>query len=170
MTLKLVGAFFVLFGCGSCGFSIAASEKREEYALRQIVRALEYMDCDLQFHQSPLPQLCSNTAVILSGQVRCLFETLAKYLNEQAAPDASCCMRSAIKEHQDLPKRVQTAMQDLGDTLGLFDLPGQLKGIASVKALCYEGIRELSENRASRLRSYQTLGLCTGAALAILFL
>ena len=39
-----------------------------------------------------------------------------------------------------------------------------LKEEMKLKIIC-----ELSENKSNRLRSYQALGLCVGAALAILF-
>ena len=56
----------------------------------------------------------------------------------------------------------------LGQTLGRFDLPGQLKGIKAVQESCRRELARLERNRDARLRSYQTLGLCAGAALVIL--
>lgn len=170
MSFKIFGAILVIFGCGGCGFSMAAAQKREEHSLRQLLRGLEYMDCELQFRQTPLPQLCRGTAGILTGTVRCVLEKLAQELDRQVAPDAGCCMNAAIAACPNLPPRVRIALTELGSTLGLFDLPGQLRGMEAVKSMCHEGIQELSQNRTSRLRSYQTLGLCAGAALAILFL
>jgi hypothetical protein len=49
-------------------------------------------------------------------------------------------------------------------------LEGQLQGIASVHSACERTLEQLSNNREMRLRSYQTLGLCVGAALVILFI
>jgi len=48
-------------------------------------------------------------------------------------------------------------------------MEGQLKGLESVRQECRRQVETLSYNRDARLRSYQTLGLCAGAALAILF-
>ena len=170
MSLKIIGAVLILSGCGGFGFAMAASQKREEHSLRQIVRALEYMQCELQFRQTPLPQLCYNVSSILTGQIRLVFLQLVNELNQQIAPDATYCMKAAVSAFPGLPHRVKEALEELGSTLGMFDLPGQQRGMAAVAAMCHEGICELSQNRSSRLRSYQTLGLCTGAALVILFL
>lgn len=170
MTIKLIGAALVLCGCGGFGFSMAAAQRREEQSLRQILRAMEYMDCELQFRQTPLPQLCRNTSRVLSGPVRLVFQELASRMDRQAAPDVQGCMDGALSCFPGLGNRAREALTQLGDTLGLFDLPGQLRGFAAVAEVCREGIAELSENRGMRLRSYQTLGLCAGAALAILFL
>jgi hypothetical protein len=40
----------------------------------------------------------------------------------------------------------------------------------SVQEFCQREMEILSTNRANRLRSYQTLGLCAGAAMVILFI
>ena len=58
----------------------------------------------------------------------------------------------------------------LGRWLGRFDLDGQLKGLDAVRQECRRHLEELNNNREVRLRSYQTLGLCAGAAIAILFI
>ena len=46
---------------------------------------------------------------------------------------------------------------------------GQILGLEAVRSHCRSELDALSANQDERLRSYQTLGLCTGAALAILF-
>ena len=61
-------------------------------------------------------------------------------------------------------------LRQLGKTLGRFDLEGQLQGLQAVCAACLEARDSLQKDRDTRLRSYRTLGLCAGAALAILFL
>ena len=55
------------------------------------------------------------------------------------------------------------------DQIGRFDLEGQLQGLESVRVYCRDQLDNLAKDRDVRLRSYQTLGLCAGAALAILF-
>ena len=63
----------------------------------------------------------------------------------------------------------QTFMQ-LGESLGRFDLPGQLRGLEAIRRETEQTLQEVHAQRENRLRSYQTLGLCAGASLAILFL
>ena len=69
-----------------------------------------------------------------------------------------------------IPGRLRRLIYQLGKSLGRFDLPGQLKGIAAAKESCKRELRELERNREQRLRSYRTLGLCAGAALAVLLI
>ena len=170
MTIKLIGAFLVFAGCGGFGFAMAASHRREETALRQYLMALEFMECDLSCRLTPLPQLCRTTANTVSGCVHTLFLRLAEELEAQVAPDASSCVRAAVAATPGLPDTLGEQFLELGTSLGRFDLAGHLKGLQCAAARAKLSLDSLSENRDSRLRSYQTLGLCAGAALAILFL
>ena len=94
---------------------------------------------------------------------------LSKCLDEQVFSDASYCMEVAL-ERENLPRSVTGIHKMLGQTLGSYDLAGQMGELAAVKGACQEALDSLRENISQRLRSYQTLGLCAGAALAILLM
>lgn len=170
MTIKLMGAFLVFAGCGGFGFAMASAHRREEQELRQLLIALEFMECELSCRMTPLPHLCRSASNVVTGTVRSFFRHLADEMDAQVSPDAASCVRAALGQCAGLSRTVSVQMEELGNTLGLFDLPGQLRGLGSASARCRLALEELSRNRDSRLRSYQTLGLCAGAALAILFL
>lgn len=170
MNVKLIGAVLIIAGCGGVGFSMAAAHRREEGALRHLISALDYMGWELQYRLTPLPELCRSAAAESSGCVRQALNNLATELESQIAPDAAACMNAALAKTPKLPPRVRKLMLSLGSSLGRFDLPGQMKGLESTRQLCRHELEELSTDRNVRLRSYQTLGLCAGSALAILFL
>lgn len=169
MSYKWIGAVLVIVGCGGFGFSLAASHKKEEGSLRQLNRILNFMACELQYRLTPLPELCRQAAKEGKGTLSEVFLNLARELDWQVSPDVSCCMITALRRSHDLPQRTRKRMLELGRTLGRFDLAGQLKGLEALETACRQDLEELSKNRDVRLRSYQTLGLCAGAALAILF-
>lgn len=168
MTGKWIGVCLIICACGGMGFSIAAASKREENALRQLIGALDYMECELQFHMTPLPELCRQAGVEAKGIIQTVFEALSKELESKISPDVESCVRGALCG-LDIPKKVRQAFEILGSSLGRFDVEGQIRGLEAVRAYCRRELEALSQNRDSRLRSYQTLGLCAGAALAILF-
>lgn len=170
MSFKILGAVLVIASCGGFGFIVAATHKREERSLRQMITALEHMRCELQYHLTPLPELCRQAATQSGGAVRAVFSNLATELENQISPDVERCMRAALCKVKDIPKLTYDAMTQLGRSLGRFDIDGQLIGLEAVKQTCGRGVESLSQNREIRLRSYQTLGLCAGAALAILFI
>lgn len=170
MSMKIIGAILIIAGCGGVGFSMAAAHRREERALRQLIGALDYMGCELQYHLTPLPQLCRAVATETGGSVGQVFLALASELETQISPDAASCMDAAVSKYPKLPHRIRKNMTQLGVSLGRFDLVGQLRGIGSARQMCRRDLEELSKDREQRLRNYQTLGLCAGSALAILFL
>lgn len=168
--VKIIGAIMVFCGCGGFGFAMAAAYRREERLLEQLCRGLEYMNCELSCRLTPLPQLCRNTANAVNGQIRWVFETLAEELERQVAPDAACCMAAVLATGQAMPGSVVEILNQLGQTLGRFDLPGQLRGIEACAQRGKMEMERMALDRGNRVRSYQTLGLCAGAALAIILL
>lgn len=169
MNLKLVGAVLIIGGCAGVGFSMAAAHRREEAALRQLIGALDYMGCELQYHLTPLPELCRKAAGECTGAVKQVLLQLSAELEGQIAPDATSCMNAAIARTPRLPQRTRKNLLALGSSLGRFDLQGQLSGLDNARNQCRRELDALSKDRDVRLRSYQTLGLCAGSALAILF-
>ena len=170
MTVKLVGAMLIVAGCGGFGMLIAANYRREERALRQLLGCLDYMECELQYRLTPLPELCRQAAKESAGPVRAVFAALAEELEDQISPDAERCASAALARVKDLPSSARRCLSQLGASLGRFDLPGQLKGLEGVRAACRAELERLGKNRDVRLRSYETLSLCAGAALAMLLL
>ena len=170
MIYKWIGAAFIVVSCGCVGLSMVVRHKREESYLRQLITTLDYMECELQYRLTPLPDLCRQAGQEGYGIVGSVFTRLGEELEAQIAPDVGSCMVKVRAQYGELPDSVSQVLLQLGQTLGRFDLPGQLKGLETVRTTCRHRLRELSENREPRLRSYQTLGLCAGAALAILLI
>lgn len=159
----------IFFGCTGFGFAMAAASRREEEQLRQLLRALEYMSCELSYRMTPLPSLCRGAAEGSSGLVGAFFLELARELERQTAPDVQVCVYEVL-QRLTASKEMRRLLSELGATLGRFDLPGQLRGLESSIHSSEAELRRIREGAADRRRSYQTLGLCAGAAMAILFL
>lgn len=168
--MKWIGALLVIAGCGGFGLALAVSHRKTENTLRQLINALDFMECELRYRLTPLPQLCRQTAAERSGCIRSVFSILAQELEDQISPDVKSCMNAAIAKSGELPPQVKKILLTLGQTLGRFDIDGQLTGLNAARQECRAELEGLTQNRDVRLRSYQTLGLCAGAALAILFL
>lgn len=168
MMIKIIGVVLTVMGCGSVGFQIAANYRREEKSLKQLLQILEYMECELQYRLTPLPELCRQVAKTFRHTPSRVFSDLAKELESQISPDVACCMAAVLHKSRDIPPITKYILGNLGASIGKFDLNGQLKGLNSAGEECKRNLDALSNDRDARLRSYQTLGLCAGAALAIL--
>ncbi len=169
MILKLIGAVFVIASCGGVGFRMAADHRFEERNFRQLIGVLDYMECELQYRLTPLPQLCRQASKESGGLLGKVFCELAVEMEAQVSPDVAMCMTTAVEKTAKLSPLVREELLLLGRSVGRFDMEGQLKGLESARQDCRRRLEALSYNRDTRLRSYQTLGLCAGAALAILF-
>lgn len=167
--IKWIGALFVIGSCGMFGLSMAASHRREEMALHQMMAALDYMQCELQYRLTPLPDLCRQAGQHNRNLIGNILLMLAREMDCCISPDAERCIEAALSSGAELPRRSRQAFEMLGSTLGCFDVEGQVRGLDAVRSFCQRELDALALNRDSRLRSYQTLGFCAGAAIAILF-
>lgn len=170
MYIKWIGACLIVAGCCGCGCSIAAAAKREERLIRQLQRLLLFMESELEYRLTPLPELCAMTAEEAGGVLRNIFRSLSVELTRQYAPSAASCMGEVLQQTSHLPGRIRKHLAYLGRSLGRFDLTGQLSGIRAVEQACRDDLERLHTNWDVRLRSYRTLGICAGAALVILFI
>ena len=169
MMFKWIGAVLVVAGCGAAGFAIAGAYRQEEKELRQLTAALDFMSCELQYRLTPLPDLCRLASREISGLSGKVLAGIALELESKLKPQVDDCVLEAMCQAGDLPRRLREAFLLMGSSLGRFDVEGQIKGLDAVRAYCRRELEIMASGRENRLRSYQTLGICAGAALAILF-
>ena len=167
MILRTIGAVLLVGACGSFGFLMGAHYRREIQMLRQLLGALQEMECELKYRLTPLPELCIIAGWASRGKLRALFRCLGQTLECGACTEISGCMNGLLQT-MDIPPRTGKCLKELGKSLGRFDLEGQLQGLQAVKGQCRKYLEEMESHRTERTRSYQTLGLCAGAALVIL--
>ena len=169
MDYKWIGAVLIIAGCGGFGFSLAFDHRKEERNLQSILRILDFMASELHFRGTPLPELCRSASTLCKNSPGQVFSRLAQELESRQNPEVSTCMSAAL-ESTNISGQALEILRLLGNSMGRFDLEGQLKGLEECRNNCRRQLEELAKNRDSRLRNYQTLSLCAGAALAILLI
>jgi len=168
--IKVLGAILVIAAGGCVGLILASNYKNQVRTLRQFLFSLEHMNSELQFHLTPLPELCRHMAEITSGCLSDFYCNLASELESQVLPDAASCVNAVLSVRRDLPSYTREMLHALGVTLGRFDLNGQLKDIELLHQQCLQKLTNLVTEQDRRIRNYQAFGLCTGAALAIVLI
>lgn len=166
MEFRLIGVVFLIVGCSLCGFKMASDYRKEILSLRDLIDVLNYMECELNYRLTPLPQLCRLSAAN-SKYLKELFLNFADEMDAQVSTDTQCCMEAAIHKSRTC-NSVTVFLRELGCSFGKFDLDGQLSGIGSVRQKCGQKLHTLEKDKDIRVRNYQTLGICAGVALAIL--
>lgn len=170
MNIKWIGAILIIFGCSGAGFSIARAYRTDQKLLQNIIRAISYMENVLLYNLTPLPDLCRQAGKETSGIVHEVFLNLARELDWQIAPDAYSCMYEALGKSHTLSPKIRRYFLQLGTSLGRFDLTGQVRELEAIRSSCEKELTMLDNNLDNRIRSYKTLGICAGMALAILFI
>ena len=168
MHIRIFGAVLIVISCSSVGYYLVLSHKREEDAIRQLINVLNFMECELQYRLTPLPELCRLAAVENRGIICDLMLMLANEMDRQISPDVASCMTAALSKFPRFPERAKRILIRLGGSLGRFDLSGQLKGLENARQTCRKELELLSNHRSDRLKNYQTLAICAGIALVIL--
>lgn len=170
MQIQWIGAILIIAGCGGIGFSMVLFDKREMEAVSGLLDALAFMRNELSYRVTPLQELCAKSSEVCSGCIRRFLRQLSEELESQLAPNVACCVTSALAKCPEVPEKTRLLLERLGISLGLFGLEEQLVGLDALLAEGNDLRQNLERNRPQRLRGYQTLALCAGAALALLLL
>lgn len=171
-TIRIVGMVLVAGASASAGFGAALRVRQSISQMRQLSSALEVMRCELQYAMTPLPQLCDVVAKTAKGTIHTLFLNLGKGLTGEDNCDTSQAMRQAIGQTRALalPEDILFSLLELGQTMGKFDLNGQLSILEMTQKRIQMCLERYERDQNQRCRSYQALGLCAGAALIILMI
>lgn len=169
MNFKLIGAILVIAGFGCVGYIIVATHKKTVKLMQQLIAVFEYMECELAYRMTPLPELFRKISDDC-GPLKQFFSVLADELEDQISPDVTCCVDAALTQVNDIPELVRRGVVEFGKNAGCFDVDGQIKGIVSVKESCISLLSAYTRDQDIRLRNYQALALCAGAAVVILLL
>ena len=169
MTSRITGAFLIIAGCGSLGIRMVRNQMHQEKLLRKLIMAVTFMEQELQYRLTPLPELLRSASRQVKGEIGVLLNRVASELDSQILPDVTSCM-DKILQQTEFPGFLRKILRNLGLSLGNFDLSGQLAGLRETESFCRAELQKMEEGKRQRYRSYETLGVCTGAALVILLI
>ena len=127
------------------------------------------LQSELHYKLTPLPDLVKHAAKDVTGNIQQLIMDFSFEMERRVSPDVTSCMRAALSRTKCESGIIRMILLELASVLGKYDFEGQLKGLVYVSDLCMNKIEELQKNRNERIQCYQTLGMCAGAALVILF-
>lgn len=170
MPFKWIGSALII------GSSIVFAAKQTVYHATEIhllddfIRIIDNITSELTYHLTSLPELIATNANHSPTIIRKVFTLLAENLNQQILPDAESCMISAIQK-TDIPYvHLQKILLLFGNSIGRFDLDGQIKELEITKEQCKQELQLLKSNHTERIRSTRVLCLCAAIALVILLI
>ena len=149
---------------------MAASYTGLQRCLQQLQNGLELMQCQMEYQMTELPELCAILASACTGPVGKFFGTLGQELRRGDVSEAPACVALTLARDRELPEACRSLLSQLGKSLGQLAMPGHNRAMPAEKEDSRKNMDRVEAEKAGRLRCYRALGLCAGAALAILLL
>ena len=170
MSYRLLGAILIISGCGGFGMSLVSNQRHQENLLHRLISAIQFMQWELQYRLTPLPELLAAAGKQGGGEIAAVLQAVSRELSAEVMPDAASCMQKILRQQDQLPRTARIQLRKLGSSLGCFDLAGQLEGLKEVERSCQAALQDMEKDRPQRFRCYKTRGFCGGLALVILFI
>lgn len=170
MMLHGLGAALAALGCTALGLQMAGRLRARVRALEEVGQGLLLLEQELELNQTPLPQLMAGLEVRTSGSARALYGACRQVLDRLEQTPFSEGWRQVLEQLPVLGEEGRRVLAPLGDTLGRYESPAQVRAVAAARARLAE-LEQHCRQEAGRLgRVYSMMGLSGGAFLVILLL
>ena len=166
--MKFAGIVFVVLSAGTVGFQMAALLRKKCEFLNNLLAALQLLKNEITVCGTPLPQAFALVAAANDGGLERLFDTAAKEMDKNRWTTPYDAVSHALETVQE--PFLGDVMLPLAKSLGKYDLAAQLQGIETARMQAEQLLRETEQERKIKSRTYQTLGVCAGLAVAILLI
>lgn len=168
--IHMLGAVLVAAGCGWAGILAAGRLRRRVETLEALCAGLEQLERELSLCLTPLPQLMAGLAGRVPHSARGLFAGCAQALEE---PDREAFFQTWDRLTEllpDLTEEDRRALRPLGQVLGRYDAPGQVRAVEGARRRL-EVLCAAAREDSRRLGGvYRAIGAAGGGFLAVLLL
>ena len=170
--MKLLGILVIVVAASAAGFGFAAEVRAQIRQLTALITALDYMKSEMECNLTPLPQLFAALGQQGERTIAALFARCGDAMLGNASLPPQQALRDALTQTRGLRLSGQTrqSLESLGLSLGKFDLGGQSRAVDLAKARLQAELDTLLAGSRARCRSYETIGICAGLALAVILL
>ena len=159
-------------GNGTVGFGFARAVTLQCAQLEGLLWALDTMQSEMSARLTPLAQLFSGLSACRQKDVAAFFAEAGRALSAQPYCTVPVCFKRGFQQAKGFrpgDESVQ-ALYGLSLNLGRFDLESQLAAIERTKESVTAALLALQGQKRARCRSYETIGICAGLALAVMLL
>lgn len=154
------------------GLGLARTVRRQQAQTLAFIDAVLRIRHELQYRLTPLPDVFLALQESREAAVAAFFSGLAGSLSVADTCTVGYACRQALRRTEGLciPAGVRTALMSLFDTLGKYDLDGNLQALDLALGRLREEARQLQGSATARCKTYVTLGVCTGLAVAVILI
>lgn len=173
--LKFVGMMLVLFAGTMIGFVKASGFAARPKQIRQLIHALQRLETEISYGQTPLPIALDRIAGVVAPQVARMFKDIATALSTEAVRTGETAREiweRAIKARWPetaMKAPEQEALLRLGSTLGASGRDDQLKHIRLAMAQLQAEEANARDDQQRYEKLSRSLG-ALGAALIVILM
>lgn len=164
--MKLLGGALIVLAAGWTGLEPVLRLRRRQRVLDSLSLAMELLRAELRSSLAPLPELFAAAARSMEGVTSSFFQQLAQDMRERPLATPMQLMRARLPILGLEPWECAILLE-LGNALGCYDLESQLRLLDAAQLRLQQAAEHCGKQILGEGRSWGTLGICTGLALAI---
>lgn len=170
--IKLLGALMITLASASAGFGFARTVRVQLRQLNALLGALEVMKSEMEYRLTPLPELCAALSQGEEAATAHFFRECAAQMEADRCLPPQLAIQRAMERTEALKwsTRTRETARNLAFSLGKFDLGGQARAIELAQERLRAELAEVQAGSRARCRSYETIGICAGLALAVVLI
>ena len=170
--IRLFGAGLVALAASAAGFGFAQRVRVQCAQLDALSWALETMTSEMSARLTPLPEIFLLLGSGAQKDVSLFFKTAAMALTTPPGCTVPVAFKRGFAAAMNFRPGEQAvqALYALSAGLGRFTLERQLAAIEQAKTAVTRELLSLQAQKQARCRSYGTIGVCAGLALAVILL
>lgn len=170
--LKFLGALLLAGGTAALGLNAAHRLSVRLQVLSSLLTALQLMQAEIAFRQTPVPELLEQLTHQLPPPADGLFALCAQRGEELGRVPFSEIWRESVESCRglELSRQERRELAAIGNILGRYDVDGQLAALAALERRVEQLFSQAQQERDSRSKVFSALGIVTGLALIILLL
>lgn len=170
--IRLLGAGMIVLSSACVGFGAASGVRRQCAQLEGFLWALDAMKSEMSCRLTPLAELFGALGACPQPDVGAFFTAAGRELTTPPGCSLPVSFKRALNAAPELKIGQQgvQALYALAVNLGKFDLQAQLTAIDACAGRISAALKTLQEQKRARCRSYETIAICAGLALAVVLL
>lgn len=169
--IRWVGFILIVFGGAASGVLLAADVRRSLRQCRAVQNVLAYMKAEIEFHLTPLDEITKQVSAMMPHPLSAIFQSVSRDIRRMPGVPAGSLMRRALNvQRSKLAPELHGILAELFELLGKQDVLAQVRAVTLAEARLEQEIRRIDTEKKDRCRTYRTIGICAGLAIAVVLI
>lgn len=169
--VKVIGAIIVILGTTSLGGYLSFVYKNRLNNLYEIRKAFLYIQGEIHYMNTPMPELLEMVSLRIKGPFRFFFQTVAGESGIRSAGGLKEIWRESYHKEISwklLEKEAEDEFMEIGGQLGVLDRTTQEKAIDYFLQKWEWIIEKRQRDQSSKIRLYYVCGVAGGILVVLL--